>query len=38
MKRIITSVLLALALLASGVLVTQYDMVGTAYADGDGGD
>ncbi len=38
MKRIITSVLLALALLTSGVLVTQYDMVGTAYADGDGGD
>ena len=38
MKRIITSVLLALALLTSGVLVTQYDMVGTAYADGDGGE
>ena len=38
MKRIITSLLLALALLTSGVLVTQYDMVGTAYADGDGGE
>jgi hypothetical protein len=37
MKRIIASVLLAVALLTSGVVVTQYSMVGTAYADGGGG-
>jgi hypothetical protein len=37
MKRLIASVLLAIALLTSGVVVTQYSMVGTAYADdGDG--
>ena len=38
MKRLIASVLLALALLTSGVVATQYSMVGTAYADGDSGD
>jgi hypothetical protein len=37
MKRIIASVLLAVALLTSGVVITQYSMVGTAYADADGG-
>jgi hypothetical protein len=38
MKRFVASVLLALALLTSGLVVTQYGMVGTAYAeDGDGG-
>lgn len=38
MKKVIASVLLAVALLTSGVVVTQYGMVGTAHADGDGGD
>lgn len=37
MKRIIASVLLAVALLTSGVALTPYSMVGMAYADGDGG-
>lgn len=37
MKRMIVSVLLAIALPISGVVVTQYGMVGTAYAEGDGG-
>ena len=37
MKRIIVSVVLAIALLVSGVSVTQPNMVDTAYADGDGG-
>jgi len=38
MKRFVASVLLAIALLTSGVVVTQYSMVGTAHADGsDGG-
>ena len=37
MKRIITVVVLAIALLTSGVVVTQFNMVGTAYADDDGG-
>jgi hypothetical protein len=37
MKRVIVSVLLAIALLTSGVVVTQYGMVGTAYADEGGG-
>jgi hypothetical protein len=37
MKRIIASVLLAIALMTSGVIVSQHSMVGTAYADGDGG-
>ena len=36
MKRFIASVLLAIALLTSGVVVTQYSMVGTAYADDSG--
>jgi hypothetical protein len=34
MKRFITSVVLAIALLTSGVVVTQSSLVGTAYADG----
>ena len=38
MKRLIASVLLAIALLTSGVVVTQYSMVGTAYADDGGGE
>ena len=38
MKRIIASLVLAVALLTSGVVVTQYSMVGAAYADDDGGD
>ena len=33
MKRFVASMLLAIALLTSGLVVTQYDMVGTAYAD-----
>ena len=37
MKRFIASVLLAIALLTSGVVVTQYGMVGTACADDGGG-
>ena len=37
MKRFVASVLIAIALLTSGVVVTQYGMVGTAYAEGDGG-
>jgi len=36
MKRLIASVVLAIALLTSGVVVTQHSMVGTAYADGCG--
>ena len=38
MKRLIASVLLAIALLTSGLVVTQYSMVGTAYADDGAGD
>jgi len=34
MKRLIASVLLAFTLLTSGMGVTQYNMVGTAYANG----
>jgi len=34
MKRFIASVVLAIALLTSGVAVTQYSMVGTVYANG----
>ncbi len=34
MKRFLVSVILAIALLTSGVVVTQYSMVGTVYADG----
>jgi hypothetical protein len=37
MKQFVASVLLAIALLTSGVVVTQYGMVGTAYAEDDGG-
>jgi hypothetical protein len=37
MKRLIASVVLAIALLTSGMVVTQSSLVGTAYAD-DGGD
>jgi hypothetical protein len=36
MKRLIASVVLAMALLTSGAVVTQHSMVGTAYADGAG--
>ena len=36
MKRLVASVLLAITLLTSGVMVTQSRLVGTAYA-GDGG-
>ena len=36
MKRFLASVVVALALLTSGVVVTQYHMVGTAYADDSG--
>ena len=38
MKRFVASVLLAIALLTSGVVVTQSSMVGTAYADDGGGE
>ena len=34
MKRLIASVLLVIALLTSGAVVTQSSLVGTAYADG----
>ena len=37
MKRFMASVVLAITLLTSNVVVTQYSMVGTAYADGDSG-
>jgi len=37
MKRLIASVVLAIALLTSGMVVTQYSMVGTVYADDGGG-
>ena len=37
MKRLIASVVLAIALLTSGMVVTQYRLVGTAYADDGGG-
>jgi hypothetical protein len=37
MKRLVASVVLAIALITSGVVVTQSSLVGTAYAD-DGGD
>ena len=37
MKRLIASVVLAIALLTSGVVVTQFSLVGTAYADDGGG-
>ena len=36
MKLFLASAVLALTLLTSGVVVTQYHMVGTAYADGGG--
>jgi len=36
MKRLIASVVLAIALLTSGAVLTQHSMVGTAYADGCG--
>ena len=38
MKLLIASVVLAIALLTSGTVVTQFSLVGTAYADGDAGD
>jgi len=37
MKRFIASVVLAIALLTSGAVVSQFSMVGAAYAD-DGGE
>jgi hypothetical protein len=37
MKRLIASVVLAIALLTSGMMATQYSLVGTAYADDGGG-
>jgi len=37
MKRLVASVILAVALLASGVVVTQSGLVGIAYADDGGG-
>ena len=36
MKRLIASVVLVVALLTSGAVVTQSSLVGTAYADDDG--
>ncbi len=38
MKRIMTSILLVVALLTVGVVSTPYNMVGSAYAEADGGD
>ena len=38
MKRFIASVVLAIALLTSGIMVTQHSMVGTAHADDGPGD
>jgi hypothetical protein len=38
MKRLIASVVLAIVLLTSGMVATQYRLVGTAYADDGGGD
>jgi hypothetical protein len=38
MKRLIASVVVAIALLTSGVVVTQSTLVGTAYACDGGGD
>ena len=38
MKRLIASVVLVVALLTSGAVVTQSSLVGTAYADGGGGE
>lgn len=37
MKRVIATILLAIALLTSGTVVTQYGAVGTAHAAGGGG-
>jgi hypothetical protein len=37
MKRLIASVVLAIALLTSGAVVTHSSLVGTAYADDGGG-
>ena len=38
MKKMIASILLAIALLTSGAVVAQYNMTGMAYADDGGGD
>lgn len=38
MKRMIASVVLAVALLVSGAWVAHKVVIGTAYADGNGGD
>ena len=37
MKRLVISVVLAIALLTSGAMVTQSSLVGTAYAEDGGG-
>jgi hypothetical protein len=37
MKRLIASVVVAMALLASGAVITQSRLVGTAYAESGGG-
>ena len=38
MKRLIASIVLAIALLTSGTMVTQSNLAGTAYACGGGGE
>ena len=38
MKRLIASVVLAIALLTSGTMATQYSLVGMAHADDGAGD
>ena len=37
MKRLVAAILLSIALLTSGAVVTQSSLVGTAYADDGGG-
>jgi hypothetical protein len=37
MKRVLASLVLAIALLVSGTVVTQYSLVGSAYAEEGGG-
>ena len=37
MKRLVASIVLAIALLTSGAVVTQSSLVGTAYAEAGGG-
>jgi hypothetical protein len=38
MKRLVATIVLSIALLTSGAVVTQSSLVGTAYAEGGGGD